>query len=105
MAEWLQNIGRIMPLYYAADALNGVMYKGYTFPDIILNLSILACFAIVFYYVKYYQFKKNIVRYNEILKFCFISRTFFIASKLIAKYRKIIQFYWSERPNFFIIIL
>ena len=58
MAEWLQNIGRIMPLYYAADALNGVMYKGYTFPDIILNLSILACFAIVFITLNIISLKK-----------------------------------------------
>lgn len=58
MAEWLQNIGRIMPLYYAADALNGVMYKGYYFPDIILNLSILACFALVFITLNIISLKK-----------------------------------------------
>jgi len=58
MAEWLQNIGRIMPLYYAADALNGVMYKGYAFPDIMLNLSILACFAIVFITLNIISLKK-----------------------------------------------
>ncbi|XRD26998.1 ABC transporter permease [Lysinibacillus fusiformis] len=58
MAEWLQNIYRIMPLYYAADALNGVMYKGYAFPDIILNLSILACFAIVFITLNIISLKK-----------------------------------------------
>ncbi|GLC87176.1 ABC transporter permease [Lysinibacillus piscis] len=48
MAQWLQYLGRIMPLYYAADALNGVMYKGNSFGDIAMNLSILACFALVF---------------------------------------------------------
>ncbi|WP_342546054.1 ABC transporter permease [Lysinibacillus sp. FSL K6-4013] len=58
MAEWLQNIGRIMPLYYAADALNGVMYKGYSLPDIIVNLSILACFAIVFITLNMISLKK-----------------------------------------------
>lgn len=58
MAVWLQNFGRIMPLYYAADALNGVMYKGYAFPDIILNLSILACFAIVFITLNIISLKK-----------------------------------------------
>lgn len=58
MAEWLQSIGRIMPLYYAADALNGVMYKGYAFLDIILNLSILACFAIVFITLNIISLKK-----------------------------------------------
>lgn len=58
MAEWLQNIGRIMPLYYAADALNGVMYKGYSLSDIIVNLSILACFAIVFITLNIISLKK-----------------------------------------------
>ncbi|EAZ87206.1 ABC transporter permease [Lysinibacillus fusiformis] len=58
MAEWLQSMGRIMPLYYAADALNGVMYKGYAFLDIILNLSILACFAIVFITLNIISLKK-----------------------------------------------
>lgn len=58
MAEWLQNIGRIMPLYYAADALNGVMYKGYSLPDIIVNLSILTCFAIVFITLNIISLKK-----------------------------------------------
>lgn len=58
MAEWLQNIGRIMPLYYAADALNGVMYKGYSFYDIIVNLTILAGFAIVFITLNIISLKK-----------------------------------------------
>jgi ABC-2 type transport system permease protein len=29
MAEWLQQLGKVMPLYYASNALNGVMYKGF----------------------------------------------------------------------------
>ncbi len=45
-------------LYYAADALNGVMYKGYSLPDIIVNLSILACFAIVFIALNMISLKK-----------------------------------------------
>lgn len=58
MVEWLQNIGRIMPLYYAADALNGVMYKGYTFSDITIDLAILACFAFVFITLNIISLKK-----------------------------------------------
>jgi len=58
MVEWLQNIGRIMPLYYAADALNGVMYKGYAFPDIAMDLVILACFALVFIILNIISLKK-----------------------------------------------
>ncbi|MEK5231377.1 ABC transporter permease [Lysinibacillus sp. FSL K6-0232] len=58
MAEWLQNLGHIMPLYYAADALNGVMYKGYSFNEILLNLIVLACFAIVFIVLNIISLKK-----------------------------------------------
>lgn len=58
MVEWLQNIGRIMPIYYAADALNGVMYKGYTFSDISTDLAILTCFAAVFIMLNIISLKK-----------------------------------------------
>ncbi|MFJ7734926.1 ABC transporter permease [Lysinibacillus sp. NPDC097287] len=58
MVEWLQNIGRIMPIYYASDALNGVMYKGYTFSDISTDLVILACFAVVFISLNIISLKK-----------------------------------------------
>jgi len=58
MAEWLQNVGRIMPLYYAADALNGVMYKGYSFSDILPDLAILASFALVFIALNIVSLKK-----------------------------------------------
>lgn len=58
MASWLQNIGHIMPLYYAANALNGVMYKGYALSDIALNLTVLASFAIVFIALTIVSLKK-----------------------------------------------
>ena len=58
MVEWLQNIGRIMPIYYASDALNGVMYKGYTFSDISTDLTILAFFAIVIITLNIISLKK-----------------------------------------------
>jgi len=58
MVEWLQNIGRIMPLYYAADALNGVMYKGYSFSEILADLAILASFALVFMTLNIVSLKK-----------------------------------------------
>lgn len=58
MAEWLQSFGHIMPLYYAADAINGVMYKGYSFNEIVVNLVILACFAIVFIMLNIISLKK-----------------------------------------------
>jgi ABC-2 type transport system permease protein len=48
MANWLQNIAHLMPLYYGAQALQGIMIKEYTFSNILLNLSILLLFAIIF---------------------------------------------------------
>ena len=48
MAEWLQALGRIMPLYYAADALKGTMYRGEGFSGISADLLALAAFAAVF---------------------------------------------------------
>lgn len=58
MAGWLQNIGRVMPLYYAATALNGIMYKGYTFGDIVMYLSVLALFALGFVTLNIISLKK-----------------------------------------------
>ncbi|MFD1030143.1 ABC transporter permease [Metaplanococcus flavidus] len=48
MAEWLQNVGRVMPLYYGADALTGVMYRGEGLGDVADNLLVLALFALLF---------------------------------------------------------
>ncbi|KUP03983.1 ABC transporter permease [Bacillus coahuilensis p1.1.43] len=48
VSEWLQGIGLVTPLYYAADALRGVMIKGLSITDIGLELFILFCFSFVF---------------------------------------------------------
>ena len=58
MADWLVNIGRIMPLYYASDAITGVMYKGYSFHDITLDLSVLVGFALIFIMLNILSLKK-----------------------------------------------
>lgn len=58
MADWLQQIGKVMPLYYAADALNGVMYKGWGFSDIAIDLVILVVFVIVFVSLNIISLKK-----------------------------------------------
>ncbi|WP_397538780.1 ABC transporter permease [Rummeliibacillus pycnus] len=58
MADWLVNIGRIMPLYYASDAITGVMYKGYGFSDIGIDLSVLLGFALVFIVLNIFSLKK-----------------------------------------------
>lgn len=49
MASWLQKIAHLMPLYYGAQALQGIMIKAYSFSDIVFYLSILLLFAIIFY--------------------------------------------------------
>ncbi|WP_226528111.1 ABC transporter permease [Metabacillus niabensis] len=58
MANWLQAIAKIMPLYYAADALKGVMYKGLGFAGIRGDLYALAAFAIIFIILNLFALKK-----------------------------------------------
>ncbi|MEB2629958.1 ABC transporter permease [Peribacillus frigoritolerans] len=58
MSDWLQKIGKVMPLYYASDAMNGIMYKGFTFNEILLDLIILLVFAIVFITINIISLKK-----------------------------------------------
>jgi ABC-2 type transport system permease protein len=48
MAIWLQVLAKIMPIYYAADALKGVMYKGEGLSEISNNLYVLLFFAAIF---------------------------------------------------------
>ena len=47
MANWLQVIAHIMPLYYGADALTAVATKGAGFADIGLDLLVLVGFMVV----------------------------------------------------------
>lgn len=49
MADWLQKLAHIMPLYYGAQALQGIMVKAYGFADIQFYLGVLLLFALVFY--------------------------------------------------------
>ncbi|KAB8125679.1 ABC transporter permease [Gracilibacillus oryzae] len=58
MADWLQLLAKIMPLYYAADALKGVMYEGLGFADISGDLLILVIFAILFIFLNLVALKK-----------------------------------------------
>lgn len=68
MADWLLSIGKIMPLYYAADALTGVMYKGFVFTDIIVNLGVLLLFSILFITLNFVALK-NIALFNIVYKY------------------------------------
>ncbi|WGG45577.1 ABC transporter permease [Rossellomorea sp. DA94] len=48
ISEWLSWIGPITPLYYAADALRDVMIRGYSFGDLLFDLSVLIGFSLLF---------------------------------------------------------
>ena len=58
MADWLQVFANFMPLYYAADALKGVMYEGLSLAEIRSNLYILLAFAAVFIILNLFALKK-----------------------------------------------
>lgn len=58
MANWLQGIAKIMPLYYSADALKGVMYKGWGLSDIWGNIIALMTFATIFIVLNVFALKK-----------------------------------------------
>jgi ABC-2 type transport system permease protein len=58
MADWLQVFANFMPLYYAADALKGVMYEGLSLSEISSNLYILLAFAAVFIVLNLFALKK-----------------------------------------------
>lgn len=48
MANWLQVIARFMPLYYGADAMDQVMFRGNGFIDIAYDLFFLLAFSLLF---------------------------------------------------------
>jgi len=58
MADWLQSIGKIMPVYYAADALKGVMYKGYGLNEVSGDLFALIVFATIFIVLNLFALKR-----------------------------------------------
>lgn len=58
MADWLQGLAYLMPLYYIADALKGVMYMGLGLSDIWPQLLILLGFIIVFVVLNLFALKK-----------------------------------------------
>ena len=52
MAHWLQAIGKVMPMYYAADALKGVMYQGKRIGEIGGDLPCISYICYNLYYPK-----------------------------------------------------
>ncbi|MCM3115289.1 ABC transporter permease [Neobacillus sp. MER 74] len=58
MADWLQAVAKVMPMYYAGDALKGVMYKGLGFSEISGDLLALLIFAAIFIVLNIFSLKK-----------------------------------------------
>lgn len=58
MANWLQWIAHIMPLYYGADALTSIMVKGEGFAGFATDFYILVGFALVFMILNIFALKK-----------------------------------------------
>ncbi|WP_075983287.1 ABC transporter permease [Bacillus massilinigeriensis] len=58
MANWLQVIAKLMPMYYGGDALVSVMYKGLGLSDIKLDLLVLLGFALVFIVLNIFALRK-----------------------------------------------
>lgn len=58
MSNLLQNFAHIMPLYYGAQALQGIMIKAYTFSDIQYYLFVLFLFALVFSILNIFGLKR-----------------------------------------------
>ncbi|MBS4213162.1 ABC transporter permease [Neobacillus rhizophilus] len=58
MANWLQAIAKVIPMYYAGDALKSVMYKGAGLGDISGDLTALVIFAAIFIVLNIFALKK-----------------------------------------------
>ncbi|ANB59267.1 ABC transporter permease [Anoxybacteroides amylolyticum] len=59
MADWLQAIAKVMPMYYGGDALKNVMYKGMGLSDIRTDLLALFSFAVIFVTLNIFALKKH----------------------------------------------
>ncbi len=58
MPTWLQAFGRIMPLWYIANALRNIMIRGKGWNDIAFNVFILLATCIVFMIANIFVLKK-----------------------------------------------
>ncbi|WP_250674288.1 ABC transporter permease [Paraclostridium ghonii] len=58
MAGWLQNISKIIPLYYGANALNDIFIKGFNFNNIYNDCIILIIFILVLYALNIFGLKR-----------------------------------------------
>lgn len=58
MADWIQAVGKVMPIYYAADALKSVVYKGLGLNEIVWDLIALSIFALIFIILNIFALKR-----------------------------------------------
>jgi len=59
MADWLQNLGMAMPLYYGADAMRGIMIRGEGWADIQFDVYALLGFSLLFALLNVLALKKH----------------------------------------------
>jgi ABC-2 type transport system permease protein len=59
MQPWLQKLSYIMPLYYGADAMRGIMIRGETFGNIQLDIYVLLGFSVAFALLNVLALKKQ----------------------------------------------
>lgn len=59
MLPWLQKLSYIMPLYYGADAMRGIMIRGEGLADIQGDVYILIGFSVVFALLNVFALKKQ----------------------------------------------
>ena len=59
MHPWLQKLSYVMPLYYGADAMRGIMIRGKGFADIQLDVYVLLGFSVAFALLNIIALKKQ----------------------------------------------
>ncbi|OJD60087.1 ABC transporter permease [Bacillus sp. N35-10-4] len=59
MNKWLQMLGKLFPLTYGADAMRQVMIRNQGFTEIVLDLTVLLLFALLFAVGNVFALKKH----------------------------------------------
>lgn len=59
MNPWLQKLNSIMPLYYGADAMQGIMIRGESWGDFQINVYVLVGFSLLFALLNVLALKKH----------------------------------------------
>jgi ABC-2 type transport system permease protein len=57
----IQGLAKVFPLYYAADALRGVMVKGFTLVQVMPDLIVLSIFALAMLVLSTMVFKREVM--------------------------------------------